>query len=223
MRLFVVGDIHGCYNELIRLLDKTDNMIEEGDQYVFLGDYIDRGPNSKQVIDLLIARSKDHPNEHIFIKGNHEDMLINKYPGFFMNGGYDTIKSYGCSDTESYRFWDEYVPSSHKNFLEDLRTYYKVGRTVCVHAGLDPEKELEEQYEQTMIWSRQTVGYDGFYKGDLFVVYGHTPVEKKIDRQNQLGIDTGCVFGNKLTCAIIAPEEGISLGSVDIKSEFKWR
>jgi serine/threonine protein phosphatase 1 len=222
-KLYVIGDVHGCLFELKEVLARTDSMIKEDDEYVFLGDYIDRGPDSKGVIDLLIERSKTHPIKHTFITGNHEEMMLEEEHYWAINGGIETLKSYGIEpDDDRSRKYLEHIPEDHLRFLLGLKEHYKVGRTVCVHAGLNPSVCLTQQERDVKIWAREWVGYDGPYADGSLVVYGHTPKYDIIKRENQLGIDTACVFGGLLTCAIIEPEEGKLEAVVQSKSTFSW-
>lgn len=223
MRLFVIGDIHGCLNELIRLLALVDNTIEKDDQIVFIGDYIDRGPDSKGVIDLLIERNRSHPNKHIFLRGNHEDMMMTGEHYWGLNGGIETLQSYGLTVAEyGMGDWLAQIPETHRAFLENTQIYYKVGRTVCVHAGLDPGVSLEEQSEKVMLWDRRFYKYVGQYHDDEYVVIGHTPGHEVQETVNQLALDTACVFGGKLSCAIIHPETGVVTDVIQVKSEFSY-
>jgi serine/threonine protein phosphatase 1 len=221
-RLFVIGDSHGCLNELEKLLTLTDQYIKSDDEYVFLGDYIDRGPNSKGVVDLLIERGKSHPIKHTFLRGNHEEMLLDKSEYWGRNGGWATLDSYGREPYEN-KDWTTLIPKDHWEFYNSTEIYYKVGRTFCVHAGIDPFLSYKLQKPEDMIWDRRFVGYDGGYIDDLYVVYGHTPTYSIIEKPNQLGIDTSCVFGGKLTCAVIDAEIGQFTSAFQVKSEFSWK
>jgi serine/threonine protein phosphatase 1 len=223
-RLFVIGDIHGCREELEKLLEMTDRYITAEDEYVFLGDYIDRGPDSKGVIDVLIARSKTHPNAHVFLTGNHEEMMVKGESYWALNGGLETLSSYGLIPEKAYEFnnyWEE-IPADHREFLKDLKLYYRAGRVVCVHAGLQPGISLLQQNKNAMVWDRTYVGYDGDYHDDVMVVYGHTPSYSITERKNQRGIDTACVFGGKLTCVVMETVSGEHVNTFSIKSGFNW-
>lgn len=217
MNLFVIGDVHGCYDQLVELLEKTDKMVKEDDIYVFLGDYIDRGPASKEVVDLLIERSQDHPNQHVFLMGNHEDMAINDPSNFLYNGGRDTLLSYEISpyDIMGGSFLN-LIPREHEQFYRELQYYYHHGKVVCVHAGIDPALPIDDQSERTMLWTRSFVTYPGPYQNGYFVIFGHTPSQLR-KNPHSLGIDTGCVFGGALTCVVIEPEEASVQYMVQVK------
>jgi serine/threonine protein phosphatase 1 len=217
---YVIGDVHGCLTELKELLAQTDRYATRDDKYVFLGDYVDRGPDSKGVIDLLIERRDTHPVPHFFLKGNHEEMMVVGEHYWGLNGGWDTLASYGL---ESYdRDYRKKLPGDHWEFLNDLGLYHEHGRVVCVHAGINPHSAIDQQHPHDMVWDRSFVGFKGAYHDDKFVVYGHTPVDQPVIRDNQLGIDTGCVFGGTLTCAVL-DEEGNREAWYTVKSGFEWK
>lgn len=219
MKLFVIGDIHGCADELEELLKQTDAHIKEGDKYVFLGDYIDRGPKVKETIEILVERKKNHPNEHIFLKGNHEDMMLQNDAVWDYNGGYTTTRSYNADKTFSLM---SQLVKEHKDFFSDLKLYHKEKDIVCVHAGLDPSLPVDEQHEQTMLWTRRFNTYDGPYYDGYLVVYGHTPVEVINFKTNQIGIDTGCVFGGSLTCIVLDVDTRSYDSYFQVKSNFDF-
>lgn len=221
-RLFVIGDIHGCYDELKDLLEKTDKIIKpETESYVFLGDYIDRGPRTKDVIDLLVERSYHHPANHIFLKGNHEDMMLEQDQSWALNGAESVLKSYGKTWVDLPNFLYD-LPSEHRKFFNGLRSHYHEGRVYCVHAGINPGIPLDEQPDQMKFWGRGFVKYQGAYPDDVFVVFGHTPNYTLQENPNSLGIDTACVFGGKLTCAIMHVESGNVDDIIQVKSGFDF-
>lgn len=201
-KIFAIGDIHGCAAELYQMLEYIQPKFKDGDTLVTLGDYIDRGPDSRGVVKILLEHRAAHPNiNHVFIKGNHEDMMLgaNMRSWAYMFGR-ATARSYG-KDVTDFQLTD--IPFDHRQFFDELKTSHQIGRYVFVHAGLNPGLELSQQNPDMMIWDRSTVGYSGEYLGGYFVVYGHTPKEHVVECDNQLGIDTACVFGGKLTCAEI--------------------
>ncbi|AKF13408.1 calcineurin-like phosphoesterase [Sinorhizobium phage phiN3] len=221
MRLFIVGDVHGCLTQLKDLLEGVDEQIEEGDEVVFVGDYVDRGPDSKGVIDLLIERQKNHPNKHTFLMGNHEDMMLSG-DYWLPNGGIQTIKSY-IPNEEDWKdipghadFLRRFVPYEHKVFLNSLKMNYQVGKVVVVHAAIDPACPLEDQSSHTMLWERDFDGYNGEYNGGWTVVRGHTPLNGMKVTKNQFMIDTACVFGGELTCLVIDPDKPSNYHTISI-------
>jgi serine/threonine protein phosphatase 1 len=204
-RIFAIGDIHGCFDKLIALMEIIDVDLER-DTLLFIGDYIDRGTQSKEVVDYLIDLSRQSGNV-VFLKGNHELMLeqylngTNQF-GFLANGGLATLDSYskgGAPDETNL------IPTTHLDFFRDLRIYYETDQYIFVHAGLKPGVPLEEQNEWDMLWIREEFIYSDFDFGKR-VIFGHTPFQKPIVFENKIGIDTGAVYGNKLTCVELPAE-----------------
>ena len=205
MRCYVVGDIHGCLNELRCLLEGLP--LESGDRLVFLGDYVDRGPDSNGVVSYLITLQSDSSYDFVFLKGNHEDMFLSYLglPGqygdmFLVNGGKVTLESYGLSPNANPKTLLAQIPSSHLDFYQNLRNYYVAKPFLCVHAGIHPLKSLEEQTESEMFWIRNQFIYRS-HRLPYVVLFGHTPQSEVFyDLPYKIGLDTGLVYGNKLTC-----------------------
>jgi serine/threonine protein phosphatase 1 len=200
-RLFAVGDVHGCREELDRLLDALP--LEDHDHLVFLGDYVDRGPDSAGVVATLIARTASRPHT-TFLRGNHEDMLLDylrpdpRYgDAFLMNGGRATAASYGAKLTPSGL--REALPAEHLEFLARTELMYQSPGIVCVHAGIRPGIPIELQTPDDLLWIREE--FLRFPHGlDATVVFGHTPHRSVVSQlPGKLGIDTGCVYGGALT------------------------
>jgi serine/threonine protein phosphatase 1 len=206
MRSYVIGDIHGCLDELRYLIE--DLPIESGDRLIFLGDYIDRGPNSKGVLTYIIQLQRREDLEIICLKGNHEDMFL-AYLGlsgqhgnmFLYNGGYATLISYGVHSKQSSL--DEItaqISPDHIDFLKNLRTYFVMNSLICVHAGVHPSKSLEKQTDSDLLWIRNEF-IDNPHRLPYTVLFGHTPrVSVLFDLPYKIGLDTGLVYGNKLSC-----------------------
>ncbi len=200
-KIFAIGDIHGCLESLEKLLDILP--VNWGkDLVIFLGDYIDRGPDPRGVIEKIIELKKLYGNKVITLKGNHEWMFERFLKGidteiFLYNGGGATLKGY-------YKKGYLEIPEEHLRFLKELRLYYETEDYIFVHAGLRPGKKVEEQDEEDLLWIRDSFYlYEGkFYKT---VVFGHTPFPAPLILEDRIGIDTGCVYGGALT-AIELPE-----------------
>ncbi len=203
----MIGDIHGCLDELSFLLDGLP--LEPSDRIIFLGDYVDRGPDSNGVVSCLIEWSQKPEIETIFLKGNHEDMFLS-YLGlsgqhgdmFLVNGGAPTLQSYGISPMiiSSQEEILSRIPPSHIAFFKALRSYYLMEPFLCVHAGVHPFKLFSEQTEEELLWIR-----DQFILNQHLVPYtvlfGHTPQrEVFFDLPYKVGLDTGLVYGNRLSC-----------------------
>lgn len=210
MKTIVIGDTHGCYNELKELLN---NLVESGeynkdtDKLIFLGDYIDRGKDSRLVVKLVRSLQKDNKNV-IALMGNHEDMLLNYYKGidnwWTFNGHYTTLDSY---EGFKEQFQDDI------KWMRTLPLYYEDDYFVYVHAGVDVNKSLEEQDSHTLLWTREEFIYaeKEYHKR---VIFGHTPTINLIGEYkpvctdtNNIDIDTACVYGGNLTALIIEDDE----------------
>jgi len=207
MSSFVIGDIHGCSEELHRLVDALP--VRPGDEIVFLGDYIDRGPDSSGVVSFLIELKVSlSDNKLVFLKGNHEDMLLS-YLGlsghhgnmFLPNGGRATVQSYGvAADNPSPNRLQAAMPPNHLAFYQALESYFLTEPYLCVHAGIHPLKSLPEQSEEDLLWIR-----DPFLQSShplpYTILFGHTPQHAVLYHlPYKIGLDTGLVYGNMLTC-----------------------
>ncbi len=206
-KVYVFADIHGCSHELAVLLEQV-RPDEESDTLVFLGDYINRGPNSKKVVDILIDLKRRF-RHLITLIGNHEQIILHYLRGekkdFFLRmGGEATLKSYGLSEP-----WPEslagLLPESHELFFNDLVSYWEDETHIFVHAGLQPGVHVSQQSSDWLFWAR-----DEFvnlkHKFPKKIIYGHTPFkDPKVD-PNKIGIDTGAVYGGYLTCLVVPGE-----------------
>lgn len=214
--VFAIGDLHGCPDELEVLLEHLKPGAD--DELVFLGDYVDRGTGSRQLVDRLL-RLHDDGLRAVFLRGNHEDMLLDYLglPGqngdsYLLNGGQPTLESYGVSLTAKGRAAAALIPPEHVQFLLDLRWTHVDGDYLFVHAGIRPGVALSEQDEQDLIWIREeffTRAHDLPYT----VVFGHTPHRQaRITLPYHIGLDTGLVYGNKLTCFDVRRRRLIEVG-----------
>ena len=198
---YVIGDIHGCLRPLRRLLRKADPQPE--DRLIFIGDYIDRGPESREVVDYLLDLS--FPT--IFLLGNHERMLLDFLEGededvFLANGGQATLRSYGGDPDD--------IPQSHLGFFRGLRSMYETADYLFVHAGIRPMIPLAEQDVRDLLWIRQEFfQFRGRFPKP--VVFGHTPLRQVLMADDRIGIDTGCVYGGRLTCLKLPEREVIQV------------
>lgn len=200
-RIFAIGDIHGCLEKLRKLLALIDVDWAE-DTVVFMGDYIDRGPASREVVDAVLELRGRH-GRVICLMGNHERMFLNWLDGreeelFLANGGRSTLRSYGLSPRDPDR--EAKVPPDHLAFFRSLLPFYETETHLFVHAGVRPGIPVEIQDPHDMIWIRHE-----FFLADhglkKTVVFGHTPFTNgPFVGEKRIGIDTGAVYGGALTC-----------------------
>lgn len=205
-----IGDIHGCAKSIESLLKKIHRKAGTTRPYIFLGDYTDRGPDSKSVIDLLLEFSETH--ECIFLRGNHDQMLLDAYENedwkpWLSNGGFVTLDSYE-STTLNFK-----LPEEHYKFFHNTRLYWQNEEYFFVHAGLRPELTIKQNLKtdetHIYLWERAHI-QSAHNEWEKTVVFGHTPVKEPIDRDNMLGIDTGCVYPDKgygILTAVLLPEK----------------
>lgn len=199
MRIFAISDIHGCLKTFKALLRQLNLRFE--DQIVLVGDYVDRGPDSKGVIDYILELQKNGFNI-IPLRGNHEEMMIkglrNSEARFdwLRNGGTETADSYLVNDKIT-------IPNTHLQFLEDLPYFRYTDQFIFVHAGLNMKllEPLEDKH--SMLWIRGWYErIDRQWLGNRIIVHGHTPMPKvkiefslkNLDRLPVINIDAGCVF-----------------------------
>lgn len=222
MGRYVIGDIHGCLAELERLVDALP--LARGDRLVFLGDYIDRGPDSRGVVSYLVSLRQEMAGvEFVFLKGNHEDMLLS-YLGlsgqhgemFLANGGKATFSSYGIEPRKvSADRALAMIPSSHLDFFQGLNRYYIMDPFLCVHAGVQPEKTLADQSDEELIWIRNAFIYRP-HTLPYTVLFGHTPQTTVFyNLPFKVGLDTGLVYGNMLTCLEVDEKVLFQIGRGD--------
>jgi serine/threonine protein phosphatase 1 len=202
-RSFVIGDVHGCLEELNRLLDALAPTAD--DTVCFLGDYVDRGPSARGVIERLLRLRQEGPR-CVFLKGNHEDMFLSflgltgRYGEVFLaNGGNTTLASYGLEGLSPPEVARR-LPPSHHEFLQSLQTEARFGRFLCVHAGVRPSRALDRQSEEDLLWIREDfIAHP--HPFPVTVLFGHTPrKDVTLDLPFKIGLDTGLVYGNRLSC-----------------------
>lgn len=215
IRIYAFGDIHGCVDLLRNMLTVIDTDLARSpiDRpiEVYLGDYIDRGPYSRQTLDLLIERSRSR--ETVFLKGNHEAYFLevlrnpNKVDEWRQFGGLQTLMSYGLNPplnpTAAERIdliaaLKAAMPADHLSFLRGLAPSFTCGDFYFVHAGVRPGVPLNEQQESDLLWIRHEF-LDSTADFGKFIVHGHTPVREPDIRTNRINIDTGAYATGNLT------------------------
>jgi len=202
-KMFAIGDIHGCLDQLRRLI-RDIPADPENDTLVFIGDYIDRSNGSPDVVDYILGLKKTY-QKMICLCGNHESMLLKYLDGadeemYLFNGGAMTLNDYGISLLDSPRIRKAKIPADHLRFYESLLPYYETDQFIFVHAGLRPGIPLARQSVQDMQWIRQAFIDSGYDFGKR-VLFGHTHFSAPLVAENKIGIDTGAVYGGRLTCA----------------------
>jgi serine/threonine protein phosphatase 1 len=203
MSIFAFGDIHGEFLKLKNLINKI--YFSKEDTLVFLGDYIDRGKMTFEVIDYLIELNKNY--KCIFLYGNHESMFMDFMSGinedmFHINGGKKTIASYakhGYDIRKNVYYLNRKIPKNHIKFFQRLRRYYETDNFIFVHAGIFPGISLRESSDDILLWCRQfsSIPYEG-----KPVIYGHSPNSTILNEEYKICIDTGACFESMgdLTC-----------------------
>ncbi len=214
-----IGDIHGCYKSMEAMLEKLQPYTDR--QFIFIGDYIDRGPDSMKVIERLIEFQQEV--DCVFLRGNHEQMLLdavyrNDSNLWMMNGGQSTLQSYGLKRRDSVLF-----PDDHQEFFDSTKMYHDTKDYFFVHAGISPAKTIEQSLEDDneideFLWERSHL--NAFRTPwEKTVVFGHTPRPKPLRKDHMIGIDTGCVYDRvgygKLTAVKLPEEEFIQQVCLD--------
>jgi serine/threonine protein phosphatase 1 len=207
---FAIGDIHGCEAPLCRLLESCNRWGGAWQRrFVFLGDYIDRGPQSAAVIRRLMSWQEKRPDQVVCLRGNHEEMLLlarhnsNAYRQWKSNGGLSTLRSFGARTVED-------VPADVVSWLHRLPMSFDDGRRFYVHAGVDLMLALDQQRLDDLLWIREpflTLA-DSIDPGRL-IVHGHTPTHtgRPDLRRYRLNLDTGAFMGGPLTAAVFSDSQ----------------
>jgi len=221
-RLYVVGDIHGYSGALDRMIDEIyrDLNTNPSDSCltVTIGDYVDRGPNSKAVIDRLAQNP--FPTDFIGLRGNHDDL----FQAFMCNpaiagdwrriGGLETLHSYGVNIRDVMRgknyeraaeTLSAAIPQAHLEFLNSLRVSLTIGRYFLCHAGVRPGIPLELQDTDDLLWIREPFLASKLDFGKV-IVHGHTPVQEPEVFPNRINVDSGIYITGRLTCAVLQGE-----------------
>ena len=207
-----IGDVHGHIGKLELLLGHCERRCSgHATRLVFIGDYVDRGPDSRAVVDLLRELQRSRPGEVVCLRGNHEAVVLaaardqlHRLPGDVdmdvwlgpSGGGLQTLASYGITHASQ-------LPGDHLEWMAALPLSHDDGLRYFAHAGVDPARPLSDQVEDDLLWIREPfLSHAGGF-GRL-VVHGHTPVKARVPdmRANRLNIDTGAGYGGPITAAI---------------------
>jgi serine/threonine protein phosphatase 1 len=230
-RIYAIGDIHGHIDLLKDLAQKiADDLTArpvQNAQFVFLGDYIDRGPASNEVLSYLNTLMRR--GGAVFLRGNHEEMLmrflsdVNIMEEWRRFGGLETLDSYavpthrvkqGFGYAEAQEDLKNHMPQTHLEFLEATLPFYECGDYFFCHAGIDPQRPLDRQNTRDLLWIRQEFlnSERQFMKK---IVHGHTPVREIDNRKNRINVDTGAYRSGILSCVVL---EGATAGVLDTQS-----
>ena len=218
MLTFAIGDIHGHYDKLYRLLVKCKAYAGSAKyRLVFLGDYIDRGEDSRSVLELLkeLHQGQSGQMDVICLLGNHEEMLITSFDDpvisreWLKNGGIETLDSY--SDVGGMRLLEQ-----HAAWLGGLPIQFDDGLRLFVHAGVNPSTPLDAQTRSDLLWIREPfLSFEG--KLDRLIVHGHTPARSGPEvRPHRVNLDTGAVYGGSLTSGIFNCYQAMPLGFLSV-------
>ena len=221
MRLYAIGDVHGCTDQLRELHERiaTDLDARPVDDWriIHLGDYVDRGLDSRGTIDFLIERQAED-RRVLCLRGNHEKMFAKGLEGGRMRelwlrfGGDTTLQSYGVPLRDFLRSYgaersaEEIIPDAHQIFLKSLPDEFQAGDYFFVHAGIDPELPLDEQNVEAKLWIRAPF-LESDQEFEAVIIHGHTPGSEVAVRANRIGIDTGAVLGGELSCLVLEDAE----------------
>jgi serine/threonine protein phosphatase 1 len=223
LRIYAIGDVHGRNDLLAAVFARIDRDLSERPlgraMTILLGDYIDKGPRSRETLDLIVARRRGAATELVCLKGNHEAMLLEALAApvepvmgrWLANGGAETLISYGIDPGSRRRprmpaeiagEIERKIPRDHLEFLGGLPSMVVEDGYLFVHAGIRPRVPFDGQVDDDLLWIR-----DPFLNSPVDfgkrVVHGHTPVAEPELRRNRINIDTGAFLTNRLTCLVI--------------------
>ncbi len=201
IRHLAIGDIHGCYDALITLIEYVG--IRDDDIIVVLGDYIDRGPDTRRVLDWLIEFDSTH--QLVALMGNHEIMLLESrsslevYFHWLQFGGREALQSYQIISNAPAGLKD--IPAAHWKFVKNLRSYYETTTHIYVHGIVDPQLPMGEQSEQSLFWDQYSDSFPG-HQSEKVVVCGHKSQDSGLPVSNgqAICIDTAAWRGQWLSC-----------------------
>lgn len=215
---YAVGDIHGRVDLLADLLARIDP--DQDQKIVFLGDYVDRGPDSAAALQLLFELQQRRPDQIVCLMGNHERMMcdfmddpLDRGAIWLRNGGMATLASYGITDIGAKPTADQTIkacealeaalPADIATWLARLPLSWNSGNVWCAHAAMDPEVDPGRQQSRTLLWGNRAF-LDAPRQDEICVIHGHTIVDRPVNMNSRIAIDTGAYRTGKLTAAHIS-------------------
>jgi serine/threonine protein phosphatase 1 len=216
-KTYATGDIHGSLDKLRALVARCERDAGgEPMRLVFIGDYIDRGPDSRGVVDYIKGLQTRLGTNVVALKGNHEELALAAFDSrdrlahWLLNGGDTTLQSYGIARVQE-------LPADDVAWLRALRLRFDDGQRLFVHAGINPARPFEDQDPHDLLWIREPFLLDERDHGRL-IVHGHTPLRTGTPdlRANRLNIDTAAVFGGPLTAAVFVADQRDPIGFIQV-------
>jgi len=217
-RVYAVGDVHGCFERLVAMHEQIAADLAERPVgqavLIHLGDFVDRGLESAQVVEWLVAGPPVPVQQVVNLMGNHEHMMLAALAQadaeaadlWMRNGGADSLMSWGVPRTAAQADWAARIPVPHLMFLRDLALRHRIGPYLFVHAGVRPGVPLMQQTRQDLLWIREPFLSSKQDFGAV-IVHGHSPRRDPFVGRNRIGIDTGAVIGGTLTCVVLEADK----------------
>ncbi len=215
-RVYAIGDVHGCAERLTHLhWEIAEDLARRpiaAPLLLHIGDYVDRGPDSAGVVRMLAQGPPLANVPTVNLIGNHEETMLHALDGeraaatdWLFSGGREALASWDIDPDSPRDGWLSAIPEADTAFLRGLAIWHRVGGYLFVHAGIRPNVPLEQQARQDMLTIRQPfLTYEQPF--GMVVVHGHTPTTQPVVKPNRIGIDTGAVFGGRLTCLVLEGE-----------------
>lgn len=211
--IYAIGDIHGSYSKLKELYSKILSDINSYDDktgtIVFLGDFVDRGTHTREVLDFLMGLKDSENIKHIFVKGNHEDMMYDFYYNnlskemYLANGGVQTLDSFECATSKDFCLNENIKP--YIDWIGSLPPIHIIERYAFVHAGYDTRKSFDEQNPVVLLWKRVSPysEYCEYVDCEYMVIHGHTPHKLPRIHMNEINVDTNACYEGDLTAVCL--------------------
>lgn len=212
-RIYAIGDVHGCADRLSELhhiiADDLASRPVASPLLIHIGDYVDRGPDSAGVVRRLAAGPPLPGVPTVNLVGNHEETMLHALDGeraaatdWLFTGGREALASWNVDPDSPREGWLGALPTADVAFVRGLSLWHREGGYLFVHAGIRPGIALEQQARQDLLTIRQPFLTHELRFG-MVVVHGHTSTSNPVVKPNRIGLDTGAVFGGRLTCVVL--------------------